>query len=211
MPHPSSEKAFILNIDDFADEELKEETFCLMFRNAEFANEFRAAHDAARALNESGAPAAAAGDESKAEAEDEEPILFHGDVDGMYGDAAGAQKERVAALTAKFTEKFGVAPNFIARAPGRVNLIGEHIDYHGYNVLPMAVSQDILVAVAVTDAEDTIRCSNVVEKFEGDWMNGKMHGHGKYQSALADFGKIIMLNVCMSAVHCDKWATAPVT
>ena len=23
---------------------------------------------------------------------------------------------------------------------------------------------------------------NVVEKFEGDWMNGKMHGHGKYQS-----------------------------
>ena len=166
QPHPSSEKAFILNIDDFADEELKEETFCLMFRNAEFANEFRAAHDAARALNESGAPAAAAGDESKAEAEDEEPILFHGDVDGMYGDAAGAQKERVAALTAKFTEKFGVAPNFIARAPGRVNLIGEHIDYHGYNVLPMAVSQDILVAVAVTDAEDTIRCSNVVEKFE---------------------------------------------
>ncbi|XP_022100857.1 N-acetylgalactosamine kinase-like isoform X1 [Acanthaster planci] len=57
-----------------------------------------------------------------------------------------AQKERYKSLRNLFIERFGSEPAFFTRAPGRVNLIGEHIDYCGYSVLPMAIQQDILIA-----------------------------------------------------------------
>jgi len=42
-----------------------------------------------------------------------------------------------------FTREFGSAPSDVARVPGRVNLIGEHIDYAGLAVLPMAIQREI--------------------------------------------------------------------
>ncbi|KAK5642851.1 hypothetical protein RI129_009018 [Pyrocoelia pectoralis] len=50
-----------------------------------------------------------------------------------------------------FTAKFQQEPVFYVRVPGRVNLIGEHIDYCGYSVCPMALEQDILLAVSTGD------------------------------------------------------------
>jgi galactokinase len=38
-----------------------------------------------------------------------------------------------------FNEKFNASAEFIASAPGRVNMIGEHIDYNGGVVLPTAI------------------------------------------------------------------------
>jgi galactokinase len=46
-----------------------------------------------------------------------------------------------------FRNSFGAAPTLMARAPGRVNLIGEHTDYNDGFVLPCAISKQTLVAV----------------------------------------------------------------
>ncbi|CAH2102914.1 unnamed protein product [Euphydryas editha] len=54
--------------------------------------------------------------------------------------------ERIQKLSEHYSNEFGSEPDFYARVPGRVNLIGEHIDYCGYPVLPMALEQDIIVA-----------------------------------------------------------------
>ena len=56
---------------------------------------------------------------------------------------------RISSIIDAFKDEFdGMKPEAIIRVPGRVNLIGEHIDYCGYGVHPMAIEQDILVAVA---------------------------------------------------------------
>ncbi|KAJ8398263.1 hypothetical protein AAFF_G00428330 [Aldrovandia affinis] len=67
--------------------------------------------------------------------------------------------ERLQKLKEIFIQKFGKTPLFYACAPGRVNLIGEHIDYCGYAVLPMAIEQNILAAVSVNETR-TIHLAN---------------------------------------------------
>ncbi|KAI9594022.1 ribosomal protein S5 domain 2-type protein [Syncephalis fuscata] len=54
--------------------------------------------------------------------------------------------KRYKQLVQQFAELYGRPPQYIARAPGRVNLIGEHIDYAEFAVLPVALDRDILVA-----------------------------------------------------------------
>jgi galactokinase len=51
-----------------------------------------------------------------------------------------------------FRSTFGVAPRAAASAPGRVNLIGEHTDYNGGPVLPVALGVRTTVVVGPADA-----------------------------------------------------------
>ncbi len=45
-----------------------------------------------------------------------------------------------------FHKRFAAEPEFLARAPGRVNLLGEHLDYNEGFVLPAAIDRDTMVA-----------------------------------------------------------------
>ncbi len=55
------------------------------------------------------------------------------------------------ALRTAFADAFGGEPEGIWAAPGRVNLIGEHLDYNGGPVLPIALPQVTLVALRRVD------------------------------------------------------------
>ncbi|XP_043673812.1 N-acetylgalactosamine kinase isoform X3 [Vespula pensylvanica] len=63
-----------------------------------------------------------------------------------------------------FTEKYDREPSFVVKVPGRVNLIGEHIDYCGYSVCPMAIKQHVLVAVAISN-DHQISVTNVNKNY----------------------------------------------
>jgi len=54
--------------------------------------------------------------------------------------------ERIDMPAKGFKEHFGGEPEVLVRAPGRVNLIGEHTDYNDGFVLPVAIDRDIMVA-----------------------------------------------------------------
>ncbi len=52
-----------------------------------------------------------------------------------------------AKVTQEFERRFGAPPTFVVRAPGRVNLIGEHTDYNDGFVLPMAIDRAVWIAM----------------------------------------------------------------
>lgn len=83
-------------------------------------------------------------------------------------DAIPVETKRWERLLSQFEEKYGRKADFVARSPGRVNIIGEHIDYSLYEVLPMAVTADFIMAVAVQPSTEkpVVRIANIQsEKF----------------------------------------------
>ncbi|MBV7332329.1 galactokinase [Chloroflexi bacterium TSY] len=103
----------------------------------------------------------------------------------IYGDNAQQQFSRYREAISAFYAQYGAGEIFVFRAPGRVNLIGEHTDYnHGY-VLPVALDKDV-VLLARPRQDQTIRLHNVEATYSpvefridseiprastGDWSN----------------------------------------
>ncbi|KAJ9154626.1 hypothetical protein P3X46_027945 [Hevea brasiliensis] len=101
---------------------------------------------------------------------EELPIPIYSSLEPVYGDGSPLEEAqlRFDRLKSKFLEVFGHPPDVYARSPGRVNLIGEHIDYEGYSVLPMAIRQDTIVAIRKHDAGEAqkfLRIANVNDKY----------------------------------------------
>ena len=69
-------------------------------------------------------------------------------------------------LARAFAAHYGSpAPSYVVRAPGRVNLIGEHTDYNGLPVLPMAIQRGITMLLR-PNPDSTVRIASLQSKFE---------------------------------------------
>jgi len=86
-------------------------------------------------------------------------------------------------LVEEFVNRFRKQPEHLFFCPGRVNLIGEHIDYNGGKVMPCAISMGTWLAISKnTDKRLRFECLNFPEKAElhlqqsytksgGQWFN----------------------------------------
>jgi len=91
----------------------------------------------------------------------------------------------------EFVTRFRGEPQWIVRAPGRVNVIGEHTDYNDGYVLPLAIDPSVWIAVrARTDR--VVRAWSIDFKdavqFDIDALSpGKIEGHtwGEYVKGAA--------------------------
>jgi len=136
-------------------------------------------------------------------------------------DELPARLERYKDLIRVFSANFnGESPHYIVRAPGRVNLIGEHTDYNGYPVLPMAIDRDFVLAMS-SSSDLTIEIINRDPAYEprafqarlpiepydqGDWgnyvkaaVNGLLEGGFLEQRTAAGFHAVIDGNIPESA------------
>ena len=79
--------------------------------------------------------------------------------------------ELVSTIRKKFLELFKTEPLLI-RAPGRINLIGEHTDYNDGFVMPAAIDREIVFAIApIHSNRSVIHSAMFNEDFEVDLSN----------------------------------------
>jgi len=89
-------------------------------------------------------------------------------LEDVYTSCIEKHEERCKTVVRTFKKRYGVTPLFLCRSPGRVNIVGEHVDYSGYAVLPMAIENDALIAVGqIKDSSlPTVCLSNLNPSFE---------------------------------------------
>ena len=93
-------------------------------------------------------------------------------------------------VTSAFETQFGTQPAYIVRAPGRVNLIGEHTDYNDGFVLPCAIGPSTMVAASArTDGTVNVVAAdfgNATDSFTLDQIASAEQGWANYVRGMVD-------------------------
>ena len=93
-------------------------------------------------------------------------------------------------LLTEFSRLFGHAPLWQVRAPGRVNLLGEHVDYNDGVVLPAAIDREVRLAVSpTTDGVVTLYALDLNKKasFSLDALEQRLDANGNLLPHWAEY------------------------
>ena len=88
----------------------------------------------------------------------------------IYGEDDADTAEKISnyiTVLESFIEKFGDEEVIISRAPGRINLMGRHIEHRGGNINTIAINKETLMVASVR-CDDKVSISNINPKF-GDF------------------------------------------
>ncbi|MCR9179046.1 MAG: galactokinase [Erythrobacteraceae bacterium] len=118
----------------------------------------------------------------------------------------------IARVIAGYRAAYGADPAQLFAAPGRVNLIGEHVDYNDGFVLPCAIDRETIVALGESEkarfeavaldmgagARDSFVLDAPAGRIDGDWQNhvrGVVHfiqaaGHSVRPARIAVAGDV---------------------
>ena len=120
----------------------------------------------------------------------------------------------VQSIKNSFERAFSFPPSFIVRAPGRINLIGEHTDYNNGFVFPAAIDRYVYLAFAANmlsadsrviakDLGDSTTISlSALEKTDLPWKNfllGILRQFKEHSHTLKDFNCLIQSTVPIGA------------
>jgi galactokinase len=92
---------------------------------------------------------------------------------------AGSAANAARAAVRSFQDRFGATPVWLAVAPGRVNLIGEHTDYNGGYVLPLAIDRHVAIAAGPAAAGRRLRVWSAALETSVDIPTGGVLGPGE--------------------------------
>jgi galactokinase len=99
----------------------------------------------------------------------------------------GTPPDLAASTAAAFRDAYGAEPAVVGRAPGRVNLIGEHTDYNAGTCLPVALAHATYAAASPrSDNLVRVRSAQTDDEWQGEGIGpGEVTGWATYVAGVA--------------------------
>lgn len=108
------------------------------------------------------------------------------------------ESQKMADIVCKtFETRFGSKPSFLVKVPGRVNLIGDHIDYCGFPVLPMALDQGMWFAVGYETRNTRASGDNLTTT--------KLSAHNVNNQTYPDFDCVLSCDIVVDSRGKPRW------
>ena len=104
----------------------------------------------------------------------------------LYQEQMNVQKDRYVDLLNHFISKYGDKKVVITRSPGRINLMGRHIDHRGGSINVMVTDKDTVFVSAIRD-DDVVNISNVDSAYQDKSFSISKSFYGKKFDSWLDY------------------------